>query len=70
MGFCFVLSFLILAIFPELIKSWNLEALSGILVLGVPLEELIHSFTFGMMRSGVYEHFRDFATNRAGKSIP
>ncbi|MDQ3019029.1 MAG: lycopene cyclase domain-containing protein [Bacteroidota bacterium] len=35
---------------------WNLNAISGILILGVPLEELIWGFTFGMYWSSVYEH--------------
>jgi hypothetical protein len=35
---------------------WNLSALSGILLLGIPLEELLFAFTFGLYWSGVYEH--------------
>lgn len=43
--------------YPNIVKEvWNLRAISGILILGVPLEELIFAFTFGMMWSGVYEH--------------
>jgi hypothetical protein len=37
-------------------EVWNLEAISGILILGVPLEELMFAYTFGMMWSSVYEH--------------
>ncbi|MEK6933744.1 MAG: lycopene cyclase domain-containing protein [Nanoarchaeota archaeon] len=37
---------------------WDLSALSGILILNVPLEELIFAFTFGMMWSSIYEHFK------------
>jgi len=47
---------LINSLFPYFIDSWNLSALSGILILGVPLEELIFAFTFGMFWSSVYEH--------------
>jgi len=35
---------------------WNLPALSGGLVYGIPLEELLFGLTFGMYWSGVYEH--------------
>jgi len=35
---------------------WNLPDLSGILWLGIPLEELLFAFTFGLYWSGVYEH--------------
>jgi hypothetical protein len=44
-------------VYPELVQEvWNLSAISGILILGVPLEELLFAFTFGMMWSSVYEH--------------
>lgn len=38
-------------------KVWNLQALSGILVFKMPIEELLYAFTFGMLWSSVYEHF-------------
>lgn len=44
-------------IYPEFVISvWNLSAISGILILGVPLEEIVFAFALGMMWSGVYEH--------------
>ncbi len=36
---------------------WNLRALSGGLIYGVPLEELLFGFTFGSYWAGAYEHF-------------
>jgi len=36
---------------------WNLSALSGVLMLGIPLEELLFAFAFGLYWSGAYEHF-------------
>jgi len=36
---------------------WNLAAVSGILFLGVPIEELLWAFTFGLYWSSIYEHF-------------
>ncbi len=44
------------ALFPYFVNYWNLPALSGVLILGVPLEELMYAFTFGMMWSSIYEH--------------
>jgi hypothetical protein len=38
-------------------QVWNLKALSGVLVYGLPLEELLFGFSFGLFWTGVYEHF-------------
>jgi hypothetical protein len=38
-------------------QVWNLPALSGVLVLGIPLEELAFGFSFGTYWAGIYEHF-------------
>lgn len=37
-------------------QVWNIPALSGVLVYGIPLEELLFGFSFGMYWTGVYEH--------------
>ncbi len=37
-------------------QVWNLGDLSGILIAGVPLEELLFGFIFGMYWTGAYEH--------------
>jgi len=53
--FVFFLSFNL--VYPGLVQEvWNLSVISGILVLGIPLEELMFAFAFGMMWSSVYEH--------------
>ncbi|GBE56823.1 hypothetical protein BMS3Bbin16_01034 [archaeon BMS3Bbin16] len=53
----FVFFFLFNLVYPGMVQEvWNLSAISGILILGVPLEELMFAFTFGMMWSSVYEH--------------
>ena len=44
-------------------QVWNLRALSGILIAGIPLEELLFGLTFGMYWTGVYEHLSWTATN-------
>lgn len=42
---------------PRYIEQvWNLPALSGVRLLGIPLEELLFGFAFGLFWSGVYEH--------------
>lgn len=38
-------------------RVWNMDALTGISILALPLEEILFAFTFGMYWSGVYEHF-------------
>lgn len=45
-------------VFPGYVKEvWNLPAISGILVVGVPIEELLFAASLGSMWSSVYEHF-------------
>jgi hypothetical protein len=57
LGLYFSFFFFFNLIYPNFIKEvWNLSAISGILILGVPLEELMFAFTFGMLWSGFYEH--------------
>ena len=38
-------------------RVWNLAALSGVMLFGMPLEELAWAIAFGLYWSGVYEHF-------------
>jgi hypothetical protein len=38
-------------------RVWNLEALSGVRIVGMPLEEFLFAAAFGAYWSGVYEHF-------------
>jgi hypothetical protein len=37
-------------------RVWNLGELTGVLLYGIPLEELLFGFAFGMYWSSVYEH--------------
>ena len=50
---------LLLVIFaPDYIEQvWNLPAISGVLLAGIPLEELAFGFAFGLYWAGIYEHF-------------
>lgn len=44
-------------LFPRYIQEvWNLKALSGILLFGIPLEELVFAASLGLMWSSIYEH--------------
>lgn len=42
-----ILCFLIFSFHPDFLQQWNLEALSGVLIVGAPLEELLWAFGFG-----------------------
>ncbi len=69
-GFLFLILYFIFFLafnffYPNAVYGyWNLEAISGILILGVPLEELTFAFTFGLMWSGVYEHLMHYKINK------
>ena len=38
-------------------QVWNLRALTGILIVGIPLEELLFGLAFGAYWTGLHEHF-------------
>lgn len=45
-------------LFPGYVEAvWNLPAISGVLIVGVPLEELLFAASLGAMWSSFYEHF-------------
>ena len=53
----FIFFFIFNIIYPRTVQEiWNLSAISGVLIFGVPLEELLFAFTFGMLWSSYYEH--------------
>lgn len=37
-------------------RVWNLGELTGVLIYGIPLEEILFGLTFGMYWSAIYEH--------------
>lgn len=56
---------------PGYIESvWNLAALSGVLPAGVPLEELLFGFSFGLLWSSAYEHLTWTSNQPAHRSTP
>lgn len=55
----------LIAISPGYVEQvWNLKAISGILILGIPLEELLFASGFGFIWSSVYEHITWKKLNR------
>lgn len=47
----------LIAISPSYVeKVWNLKAITGILIVGIPLEELLFALSFGFIWSSIYEH--------------
>jgi hypothetical protein len=61
--------FLTLVIFASgyVERVWDLRALSGLEILGIPLEELAFAFSFGFFWSGVYEYALFKRLKREGK---
>ncbi|KKU16859.1 MAG: hypothetical protein UY26_C0002G0059 [Candidatus Jorgensenbacteria bacterium GW2011_GWA1_48_13] len=57
-GLYFLYFLTLIIMFPGYVeKVWNLSVISGILVLGIPLEELMFALSFGFLWSSIYEHF-------------
>jgi len=53
--FVFFLSLVI--IYPDYVSAvWNLEGLTGILIFGIPMEELLFALALGFLWSSIYEH--------------
>jgi lycopene cyclase-like protein len=58
-------------VFPGYVAAvWNLPALTRIFVAGVPLEELMFAFTFGLYWSSVYEHLAWKRSRRMASNSP
>lgn len=56
-GFLYFLFFLSFSFFiPGFIKHWSLESLSGIVLLGVPLEEIVWAIGTGALLGPIYEY--------------
>ena len=55
----YAVSMLMLSFFvPGYIERvWNISAISGLLLVGIPVEELAFGFAFGLYWAGIYEHF-------------
>jgi len=55
--------------FPLFLNSWNMSTLSGIVILGIPVETLMFGFTFGMAWSGVYLHIKRYTLSSKSKPV-
>ena len=56
-GIYFIYFLTLIAMSPGYVERvWNLKAISGIFILGIPLEELLFALSFGFIWSSVYEH--------------
>ncbi len=55
----FLFFLILITMFPAWARSvWNFAAISGILILGIPLEELMFALGLGFLWSSVYEHIK------------
>ena len=55
----FIFYLIYMAIYPNIILDWfQLEKISGILILGIPLEELIWGFSWGFLVGPFYEFWQ------------
>ena len=71
LGFYAVFMVALLVFAPGYIEQvWNLPQLTGIGIFGIPMEELLFGFTFGMYWTSVYEHLTWRATRQAGQARP
>ena len=57
LGLYFIYFLTLIAMYPGYVgQVWNLKAISGILILGIPLEKLLFALSFGFIWSSIYEH--------------
>ena len=55
-------------VYPDYVEMvWNFNQISGILIVGIPLEEYLFAFTFGMYWSSLYEHTHWFKLVKPSK---
>ncbi|MBI4992031.1 MAG: hypothetical protein HZB99_02330 [Candidatus Harrisonbacteria bacterium] len=58
-GLYFIYFLTLTILYPGYVEQvWNLSAISGILIFGVPIEELIFALSFGFYWPSVYEHLK------------
>ncbi|MBI5077975.1 MAG: hypothetical protein HZB11_01225 [Candidatus Yonathbacteria bacterium] len=53
----FIYFLTLIALYPGYVDQvWNIKDISGIIIVGIPLEELLFAFSFGFIWSSIYEH--------------
>ena len=56
-GIYFLFFLTLIAVYPDYVSLvWNMESISNILILGVPIEEIAFAWSFGFMWASTYEH--------------
>jgi hypothetical protein len=56
----FIFYIIYTAIFPTIIQDWwKLQNISGVILLGAPLEELLWGFSWGFLAGPLYEFWKD-----------
>lgn len=64
----FVYFLTLVVAFPDYVRLvWNMKALSGVLIAGIPFEELIFAAAFGFYWSSLYEHLHWVAVSGEGR---
>lgn len=59
LGIYFLFFLALVAILPAYVEQvWSLSIISGILIIGIPIEELMFAFGLGFLWSSVYEHIK------------
>jgi len=53
---------------PHFVLAWNFAALSGVIIVDVPLEEVMFAFTFGTLWSSAYEHINGYRLKNVTRS--
>lgn len=57
LGLYFIYFLTLIAMYPGYVEQvWNLKVISGVLIIGIPLEELMFALSFGFLWSSIYEH--------------
>ena len=54
--FFYFLMLIIIAPLGYVEQVWNLKAISGIMIVGIPIEELLFAFGYGFIWSSIYEY--------------
>ncbi len=57
LGLYFFYFLTLITVYPGYVEAvWNLKNISGIIIFGIPVEELLFAFSFGFFWSSIYEH--------------
>jgi hypothetical protein len=71
LGFYAIFMTVLLVFVPGYIERvWNLPQLTGIRVFGIPVEELLFGFAFGVYWTSVYEHLTWRSTPQPAQTRP